>query len=162
MLTEVTYNREAATQYAIKWAFAHNSIYHNFEENGEDSTNFASQCICAGSGIMNYTPVMGWYYNNKNDCTPSWSRGQYLYNFLIYNKSVGPFAEVVDKREIEPGDIIQLGDSSRKFYHSPVVISIDGDILVAAHTVAALYKPISSYEFEHIRYIHMKGIRKYV
>jgi len=161
MLTKVTYNREAATQYAIKWALARNPIYNDFDKNGSDSTNFASQSIQAGSGIMNDTPVMGWYYNNKNDLTSSWSELQYLYNFLIYNKSVGPYAEVVDKRRMELGDIVQLKDESGRFYHSLVVVSIDHDILVAAHTLDVLYKPLSSYEFAQIRYIHINGVRIY-
>jgi len=162
MLTKTTYNREAATQYAIKWALAHNPSFYNFQQSGGDCTNFASQSIYAGSGVMNYTPVMGWYYNNKNDRTASWSGVRYLYNFLIYNKSVGPYAEVVDKSRIEPGDIVQLGDESGKFYHSPVVVSIDGDILVAAHTLNVCYKSLSSYEFAQIRYIHICGVRKYI
>jgi len=158
MLTKITYNREAATQYAIKWALDHNPNYSDFEEGGGDCTNFASQSIYAGSGIMNYTTVMGWYYNNIKDCTPSWSEVQYLYNFLIYNKSVGPYAEVVNKSEIEPGDIVQLGYESGKFYHSLVVVSI---ILTAAHTIDELFEPLSSYTFTQIRYIHINGVRKY-
>ena len=162
MLTKITYNRDAVTQYAIKWALAHNPNYNISEDNGIDCADFASQCIYTGSGIMNYAPVMGWYYNNENDCTKSWSRVQYLFNFLIYNKSVGPYAEVVDKRRIEPGDIIQLGDEAGRFHHSPVVISIDDDILVAAHTNDVSYKLLSSYEFARIRYIHINGVRKYI
>ena len=162
MLTKITYNREVATQYAIKWALARNPSFGDFEESVGDSTNFASQSIYAGSGIMNYTPVMGWYYNNQNDLAPSWSGVQYLYNFLVYNKSVGPFAEVVDKSRIEPGDIIQFGNESGRFCHSPMVISIDGDILVAAHTLDVCFKPLSSYEFSRIRYIHIIGARKYI
>ena len=54
MLTKTTYNREAATQYAIKWALAHNPSFYNFQQSGGDCTNFASQSIYAGSGIMNY------------------------------------------------------------------------------------------------------------
>ena len=162
MLTKITYNREVAIQYAIKWALTHNPSYYNFEESGGDSANFASQSIHAGCDIMNKTPVMGWYYNNKDDRTPSWSGVQYLYNFLIHNKSVGPYAEVVDKSRIEPGDIVQLGDESGKFHHSPIVLSIDDDILIAAHTLDVRYKPLSSYEFAQIRYIHINGVRKYI
>ena len=162
MLTKITYNRDAVIRYAINGALSRNTNYNVFDDNGGDCANFASQCIFAGSGIMNYTPVMGWYYNNENDCTKSWSRVQYLFNFLIYNKSVGPYAEVVDKSRIEPGDIIQIGDEAGRFHHSPVVISIDDDILVAAHTNDVSYKLLSSYEFARIRYIHINGVRKYI
>ena len=40
---------------------------------GETVLNFASQCIYAGSKVMNYTPVTGWYYNSSSDRTASWT-----------------------------------------------------------------------------------------
>ena len=92
---ELPYNRTAAVEYARKWALTRNPAFYDFEEIGGDCTNFASQCIYAGSGVMNYTPVMGWYYNSPYDRTPSWSGVEYLYNFLITNKSVGPYAKIV-------------------------------------------------------------------
>ena len=60
-MKETGYRREAAVEYAKKWAMGRNPRYLDFENFGGDCTNFASQCIYAGSGIMNYTPVMGWY-----------------------------------------------------------------------------------------------------
>ena len=58
---------------------------------GGDCTNFASQCIYAGSGVMNYTPTMGWYYSSGSNRSPSWTGVVYLYNFLTGNKSAGPY-----------------------------------------------------------------------
>jgi len=52
--------------------------------------------------VMNYTPVMGWYYNSTYDRTPSWSGVEYLYNFLIGNQGVGPYARVVSANEARP------------------------------------------------------------
>ena len=51
------YDREAAVEYANKWAYGRNPRFYDFSQLGGDCTNFASQCIYAGSGIMNYTPV---------------------------------------------------------------------------------------------------------
>ena len=56
---------------------------------GGDCTNFASQCIFAGSGVMNYTPVTGWYYISANNRTASWTGVEHLYNFLVGNKGLG-------------------------------------------------------------------------
>ena len=53
------YNRSAAVAYARKWAYARNPEYYDFSEIGGNCTNFASQCIYAGSGVMNYTPTYG-------------------------------------------------------------------------------------------------------
>jgi hypothetical protein len=83
MPIEVSYNRTRAVAYAKTWALKRNPNYLNFDKLGGDCTNFASQCIFAGSGVMNYTPVLGWYYNNSQDRTASWSGVQYLANFLI-------------------------------------------------------------------------------
>ena len=56
------YNRANAVAYAKKWAYGRNPKYYDFSDLGGDCTNFASQCIYAGSGVMNYTPTYGWYY----------------------------------------------------------------------------------------------------
>jgi hypothetical protein len=56
------YDRRAAVEYAHRWAYGRNPRYYDFEKLGGDCTNFASQCLYAGSGVMNYTPQLGWYY----------------------------------------------------------------------------------------------------
>ena len=81
-MREIPYNRIAAVAYARRWALDRNPAFYDFENIGGDCTNFASQCIYAGAGIMNFTPVMGWYYNSPSDRTASWSGVEYLYNFL--------------------------------------------------------------------------------
>ena len=157
----IDYNRENAVAYARKWAFGRNPEYYNFNRIGGDCTNFASQCIYAGAGVMNFTPVMGWYYRSVNDRTPSWTGVEYLYNFLTGNEGVGPFAKEVPLAELEPGDIVQLGRSTGDFYHSPVVVAVrNGTIFVAAHTSDAFNRPLSSYSFERARGIHILGVRK--
>ena len=67
------YDRKAAVLYAHAWAYGRNPAFYDYEQVGGDCTNFASQCIYAGSGVMNYTPVTGWYYNSSTDRTPSWT-----------------------------------------------------------------------------------------
>ena len=160
-MKEYIYNRKGVLDYAKEWALKRNPKYFNFNDFGGDCTNFASQCIYAGCNTMNYKPVFGWYYNNSNDRTASWTGVEYLYNFLINNKGIGPFAKEVSKAEIEIGDIIQLGDLNYHFYHSPVVIKKEGNnIFVAAHSYDTYMKNILSYSFDNIRYIHIIGFRK--
>ena len=153
------YNREAAVNYAREWAFRRNPDFYDFQYIGGDCTNFASQCIYAGSGIMNYTPIYGWYYRSLSDRSASWSGVEYLYNFLTTNNSVGPVASVVSEREILPGDIIQLGRADGDFYHTLVVVSTSPEILVAAHTNDALDRPLTSYNFDVARFLHIDGVR---
>ena len=155
------YNRRAAYDYAKKWAYKRNPAFYDFSRIGGDCTNFASQCIYAGAGVMNYTPTFGWYYVSANNRTPSWTGVEYLYNFLVNNEGAGPFAKEVPLNELEVGDIVQLGKATGDFYHSPVVVSVTGGrILVAAHSYDAFNKPLYSYNFEQARGIHILGVRK--
>ena len=60
-MTSMSYNCEKAVAYAEEWAFRRNPRYLSFDGIGGDCTSFISQCLYTGSGVMNYTPVMGWY-----------------------------------------------------------------------------------------------------
>ncbi len=156
----IKYDRKAAHDYAKRWAFGRNPEFYDFGEIGGDCTNFASQCIYAGAGIMNYTPTFGWYYISANNRTPSWTGVEYLYNFLVGNEGVGPFAEETPLDKLEVGDIVQLGRATGDFYHSPVVVGIsNGKILVAAHSYDAFDRPLNTYDFDKARGIHILGVR---
>lgn len=157
----VKYNREAAVEYARRWAFGRNPSYYDFEKIGGDCTNFASQCIFAGSKTMNYTSVLGWYYISAENRTASWTGVEYLYNFLTGNKGFGPFAEETDLSKLEIGDLVQLGRATGDFYHCPVVVGFDhGEILVAAHSYDTYNQPLSAFVYERVRGIHLLGVRK--
>lgn len=158
-MREIPYHRTAAVAYARRWALERNPAYYNFEKIGGDCTNFASQSIYAGSQVMNYTPILGWYYRSSYDRTASWSGVEYLYNFLVNNKSVGPYARVVSQSEVQPGDIVQLGTRGGDFYHSPVITAVTPTILVAAHSDDALDRPLSSYVYDRARFLHIDGVR---
>ncbi len=164
----VPYDRAKAVQYAREWAFKRNPRYYNFDKLGGDCTNFASQVIYAGSGVMNYDKLNGWYYINLNNRSPSWTAVVYLYKFLTQNRGVGPFASEVDAKDVLPGDIVQLSfhDGDDIFDHSPVIVSTGAvpspeNILIAAHTYDRLDYPVSNYNYRRIRYLHIEGVRKW-
>lgn len=160
-MTNLIYDRNLAVQYAKKWAFRRNPAFYDFSNIGGDCTNFASQCIFAGAGIMNYTPITGWYYISANDRTASWTGVEYLYNFLTGNEGEGPYAKEVPLSELEIGDVVQLGRETGDFYHTPVVVGFSrGQILVAAHSYDAYNKPLFSYNFDRVRGLHILGVRK--
>lgn len=153
------YGRQKVKQYAQKWAYLRNPRYYDYELIGGDCTNFASQCIFEGSKVMNYNKL-GWYYKNANDKSASWTGVEYLYNFLVNNKGVGPFAEKRNLEEAEIGDIIQLSFDGTKFAHSLVIINRDEkDIYISTHTFDANNKPLSKYIYKDIRLIHILGVR---
>lgn len=161
------YNRQKAVEYAHKWAFQRNPKYLDFEKYGGDCTNYASQVLYAGSGVMNYTPTYGWFYISSGKRTASWTGVDNLYNFLIKNKGAGPFAEVVDARDVKPGDIVQLSfKGGGDFNHSPVIVETGGtpavdNILVAAHSYDRDNYKLANYTWKDIRFLRIAGVRKY-
>jgi hypothetical protein len=158
------YNRDKAVEYAHTWAFKRNPAYYNFDPLGGDCTNFASQVLYSGSGVMNFQPVYGWYFVNANNRSPSWSGVEFLYNFLIDNKGKGPFAEKVDVGNIMPGDLIQLSFMGDEFQHTPIVVQTANpadfdNILVTTHTFDSDNRSLSSYHWNEIRFLHILGVR---
>jgi len=160
----IKYNRYRAVAYAHKWAYRRNPKYFNFDNLGGDCTNFTSQVLYAGSRVMNFTPVYGWYYKSANDRTASWTGVEYLYNFLVNNTGDGPFAEEVDVNDIDIGDVIQLSFNGSQFAHSPVVVEVGNpvninNILIAAHSYDRDNYNITNYVWRKIRFIHIIGVR---
>ncbi len=157
------YDRRAAVLYAHEWAYGRNPKFYDYEHLGGDCTNFASQCIFAGSGIMNFTPTFGWYYIDANQKSPSWTGVPYLYNFLTRKDlSVGPVGEESSLEEMRPGDMVQLSFKGQEFQHTPIVVSVGEpatleNVLIAAHSYDADNRPLSTYEFRKIRFVHMTG-----
>lgn len=160
-MIDLPYHRESAVAYARQWALRRNPAYYDFESIGGDCTNFASQCLYAGAGVMNFTPTTGWFYRSASDRSAAWAGVEYLYRFLIKNKSVGPYAHLVPLSEAQPGDIVQLGNRAGAFYHAPVITAVQPVILVAAHSFDALDKPLYSYTFDTLRVLHIDGVRNW-
>lgn len=157
------YNRMEVVQYARKWAFSRNPKYYNFDNVGGDCTSFVSQCILAGSKTMNYTKDTGWYYINGNNKSPSWSGVEYLYQFLVNNKGIGPQAIQTTQNKIEVGDIAQLSFNGEQFSHTLMIVKIENKFImkgiqIASHTFDSLDKPISEYEFKKIRWLHIERV----
>ena len=162
-MRESTYDRAKAVAYAETWAMGRNPAYYDYEDLGGDRTNFASQCVFAGSRIMNFTPTFGWYYIDANQKAPAWTGVEYFWNFFTRKTfSIGPVGEVSALEQMRPGDIVQLSFKGGSFQHSPVVVSVGAvptleNVLVAAHSYDADNRPLSTYEFRDIRFLHITG-----
>ncbi len=164
MMTFHPYRRQDAVDYAHVWAYSRNPAYYDFSDIGGDCTNFASQCILAGTGVMNDEPIFGWYYISSEDRTPSWTGVEFLHDFLVREiASPGPAATVSqDLRLAAPGDIIQLRIDGDVFQHSPVVVSTDGSgdpghILMAAHSADSDNRPLNTFDYVELRLLHITG-----
>ncbi len=167
MLIEIPYSREKAVEYARRWATGRNPLFFDFTGRGGDCTNFVSQCVFAGSGIMNYTPTFGWYYVSPSDRAPAWTGVDEFYDFLIgqpqfaeQNGGVGPRGfEVMNAADIEIGDVIQLVNERGEFYHTLIISGFtDNDILICAHSDDALDRPLSTYNYASLRIIHIDSV----
>ncbi|MBO5142536.1 MAG: amidase domain-containing protein [Clostridia bacterium] len=149
----MSYNRNLAVEYALKWSLDRNPKYYNYDKIGGDCTNFISQSLFAGTGQMNYRKN-GWYYRDANNKSPSWTGVEFLYNFLISNKYEGPKGKEITKENLQLGDIIQLSFNGVIFGHTLIVTKIDeGEIYVCAHTIDAKNRKLDSYNYKKIRYV---------
>ena len=160
------YDRKAAVLYAHQWAYGRNPRFYDYENLGGDCTNFTSQCIYAGSGIMNFTPTFGWYYIDANQKAPAWTGVPYLWNFLTRKgPSVGPVGEPCALEDLWPGDVVQLSFTGDRFQHSPIVVSAGfpvtpDNVLMAAHSYDADNRPLSTYEYQKSRFLHITGVMR--
>lgn len=151
------YSRTDAARYARKWALSRNKNYADFESMGGDCTNFVSQCLFAGTGVMDYTADVGWYYKSLSDRAAAWSGAEYLHKFLTSaNSVVLRGADTENLSELSVGDIIQLSFDGERFTHS-LFVSGRGNkqILVCTHSYNSFNRPLSSYTYEKSRGIHI-------
>ena len=156
----ISYDRSKALDYAKKWAHERNSIYMNFDGMGGDCTNFASQCLFAGVGIMNYEKDIGWYYNTPDDRAAAWSSAAYFRKFLLNNRKEGPFAVAVSLNQLEKGDFISLHNGTQ-YYHTLIVTGFsDGVPLVAAHTDDSYMRNLGTYHYSSADGIHILAANK--
>lgn len=165
MLIEIGYDRRAAVRYALNWAFARNPRFYDFEDIGGDCTNFISQCLYAGCGVMNYAPENGWYFISTNDRAPSWTGVNFLREFLLTNLGTGVYAEEAPLSELRRGDIIQLVNSDGRFYHTVIISAvlspvIPQNIFVCAHSVDARNRRLSTYSYADAVGFKILGARK--
>lgn len=154
------YNRYKALVYADRWALNRNPEYFDYSDIGGDCTNFCSQVLHAGGCVMNYSEG-GWFYKDGNDRTHSWTGVNFLYDFLISDKEIGPIAKEVGVGGIRIGDIIQLSfQKGNVFDHSLLVVECGNppavaNIKVSTHTDDQSHYSLTNYTWTKIRYLHI-------
>ena len=167
MLATKAYARDRAVAYAARWARSRNPLFYNFTGVGGDCTNFVSQCVLAGSCVMNFTPDFGWYYRNVNDRAPAFTGVEFFWDFFTgapdfaaVNGGVGPFGREVSAAETEVGDVVQLADRTGDFYHTLLITERSGEeIFVSAHSNDVYNRPLIAYDAPTKRFLHIEGVR---
>jgi len=160
----INYDRQKAVSYARRWALRRNPDFYDYSSIGGDCTNFVSQCVYAGTGVMNYNTENGWYYINANNKSPSWTGVTFFYDFLVNNKGVGPYGIETELENLLPGDVIQLGDRNNNFYHTLILTAIMRGFrgrryYICAHSQDAYQRELFSYRFDALRCVHILGGR---
>lgn len=159
------YNRTRAVEYARRWALSRNPLFFDFTGGGGNCTNFVSQCLLAGCCQMNFTPDFGWYYLDPNNRAAAWTGVEFFYNFITGNtegvgEGTGPFGREITRGILQLGDVIQLGRADGDFYHTLIVTGYGRrTYLVSAHSDDAYNRPLNTYNYQRIRYIHIDGYR---
>lgn len=154
------YDRDKALAYARAWALGRNPAYLDFHGLGGDCTNFVSQCLYAGGGVMNVEKGLNWFYFSARNRTASWTGVEYLYTFLVNNKRTGPYAREAEPGEMEIGDVVQLALIGRRFSHAALVVALEGgEIYVAAHSADAWMRPLATYAQPRRRFLHIESVR---
>lgn len=157
--SNTNYNRNNAKWYATNYATNPNTEYANYENDGGDCTNFASQVLKYG-GISMTTKksspdnTADWYYYGSNwpNRTASWTTAHYFRGYFGNVNGVGySHAYAMDKYSVSSltkligssfsdlknsvwaGDIIQWTTGvDGQTRHSMIVVGFDGsDVLVA-------------------------------
>ncbi|MFZ7121051.1 MAG: amidase domain-containing protein [Eubacteriaceae bacterium] len=142
------YDRNLAVKYALEYAIIPNNAYVYFQ--GNDCTNFISQCLKAGGALNDYnTTHPWWYYNGK--ASICWAVAHSLYWYIrtcSENQSLGIRANTyyLDNNsmyqqeirgKVEIGDIIQYKNFENKIQHSTIITSFDSysdEPLISQHT----------------------------
>lgn len=156
-MRKIAYDRDKAVRYAAQWAFGRNPAYYDFEEIGGDCTNFASQCLYAGTGVMNDTKDLGWYYFSSYDRAAAWTEANHFRRFMLQNNSYGPYGEEREIGELELGDFISLNNSI-EFYHTLIIVGFDGTMpLIAAHTNDSYMRRLDTYYYHSAHGLHILG-----
>ena len=167
MIYNRPYIASNAIAYAEKWALERNPLFTNYTGIGGDCTNFVSQCILAGSCKMNFTKDFGWYYIDDSNRAPAWTGVEFFYDFITQNeefvqnnRGTGPFGTEISKNDVRPGDVIQLANELDDFYHTLFVSKVEnGEIYICAHSDDALNRPLSTYNYNRERCLHILGVR---
>lgn len=143
------YDKEAAVQYAQRYALNYNTKYKNFNDNGGDCTNYVSQCINAG-GI----PTS----NSWKPYSNSWLRVNELYYYLT-RRGIG--IDITSKNLYKEGCIIQFYANIKGYFsHSGVITKVlpNGEYLYCCHSYDKLNFPLSEifpFMYDKIRVIQL-------
>lgn len=164
------YNREAVVRYAKKYGITPNPAYPYYE--GDDCTNFVSQCLQAGGCKNHFDSTHPWWCVGKNTSV-CWSVASSLYWYIKVCTERNQFGikakTVVIKghnytdeiaKMLKVGDVIQYINFKNRIQHTAIVTGFyynNGRLepLISQHTFNAVnvswrHKKLKETIFHHI------------
>lgn len=146
------YNRQAAADYALKWALSRNPRFGDFSASsggGGDCTNFISQCLLAGGWTMNggrTHDFMSWFVTRRERAHP-WVSASGFFQYLRWS---GRGMECPEE-DLQIGDLASftLSNFSKKPNHWMIVTGFvstpEGpEACVSYHSHDTLNSPLSA------------------
>ena len=87
-MVAIFYDRNSAVSYALQYALDPNSSYIYYQ--GDDCTNFISQCLRAGGAKNDFNRTHPWWYNN-GQTSICWAVAHSLYWYIRVNTAENRF-----------------------------------------------------------------------
>ena len=129
------YHRRQAVDYALRYGLYPNDQYIYFE--GNDCTNFISQCLRSGGAKNHFHPTHPWWYID-GDMSLSWSVAGSLYWYIrvstednaegikarTFFQSTGEPLRAAIRSVMEIGDLIQYRDQAG-VRHSSIITAFE-------------------------------------
>lgn len=144
------YNRNASSQYAIRYALRANPEYPPFEN---DCTSFVSQCLLAGGWTMidggrKDGDVWWWGLSMWSKASYTWGGAHNFSQFLTASGRGKACAE----SELKLGDVVQCAENNHVFHSTlvtatGVLCTADGDgPFLSYHTNNTLNKDLTTFK----------------
>lgn len=165
------YDRNKAVEYSYLYYHERNKDWYNFQDEGGNCQNYASQCLLTGGIPMDYTGDLQWKcyitdpiyepeINGEEEQagrTRSWVNVGYFYNYALNNEGKGLVAEPnANIYYAEPGDIIMVGNYGLS--HTVIVSKVvEGHILVNSNSIDMKDYPLEAYTYTNITLIKING-----
>lgn len=174
-----TYTRNGSVAYAHQYATSPNPAYYYFPSPYGDCTNFVNQAIHHGSNAEEVgSNTYGWYYNNNQDYSASWTDVQFLYDFITqyYVWGKGPEGCNIDKFYALKGDLVQFEwfededhngiDDNTAWDHTVIIVNKwfyaeEPFFEVAGHSDDVDNYPLENFTYASRRFVRIERIDGY-
>ena len=104
-------------------------------------------------------------FSSDADANNDMTAANTIYNFLTQNQGDGPYGKEASIQQVMPGDVAQLSNEEGVFYHTVLITvvpaqPVPANVLVAAQSNDANCRPLDTYPYTGVRFIHIEGVRR--